>query len=151
MSSNGRDETTFSKSDPRFGSKHMTDEETPLLSHHSRIPSPEHECEGGNVLVDAAALVDGQGLGPGPGPTAQLDKTVSYPSDGKQYSNDSSEPDGYASPPAGKGSPYLCGISRKRFWVLYSGVLLQYFVHTYTLFASQTYLHSGRSPVSTVR
>ncbi|KAL8691768.1 MAG: hypothetical protein Q9224_004100 [Gallowayella concinna] len=115
--------------DSRSGSRCMSDEETPLLQPRASTPSSSEgeESNGTSTLFEAAALVDGAGLLPAQ--PDQLAKITTYPA-GKPVENDSdcSEHDDHP-PVVRKESPYLCEISRKRFWLLYAGVLLQYFVN----------------------
>ncbi|KAL8813084.1 MAG: hypothetical protein Q9200_000551 [Gallowayella weberi] len=124
--------TTADKASPsirgsRSGSRYMSDEETPLLPRRASTSSSfvEDESNGTGAILEAATLVDGAGQVSGQ--SAQLVKTPSCSSRWLvENDNDSSKHHDY--PPMGrKESPYLGGVSRKRFWFLYAGVLLQYF------------------------
>lgn len=121
------DQASSSSLIPNYGWTHGSDEATPLLQQtSSEPPSAENESERTGALIEAAALVDGPGLEPGQ--PAELTKTSSYSSDKAVSDVTGSGNEHRSSQPAAKGSPYLCGVSKRRFWVLYAGVLLQYFV-----------------------
>ena len=125
MSSGDADQSSLS-SCSRNGSRYVPDEETPLLQRTSRPSLVRDESERTSDLVEAAALPEGPGLEPGQ--RAKLSRVTSY-SSGKIVVDDSDSDDDHLSiQPAEKKTPYLCGVSKKRFWIFYAGVLLQYFV-----------------------
>ena len=123
MSGRDAELASSTSSNSRSGSRYVPDEETPLL-HRTSTPSSignESECTG--AVFEAAALIDGSGL-----EAAKLAKVSSYTSSEAVVDDSDAEDGNHSGQTAGKESPYLCGVSRRRFWVLYSVVLLQLFV-----------------------
>lgn len=119
--------SSFCYSSP--GSRYVPDEETPLLQPDFRPLCVGNESERTSDLLEAAAFASGPGLEPGQ--PAKVTRVTSY-SSSKAAKHDSDSKDGdHSIQPAENGSPYLCGVSRRRFWVLYAGVLLQYFVRAW--------------------
>ncbi|KAL8842521.1 MAG: hypothetical protein Q9170_000475 [Blastenia crenularia] len=130
MSVGNNDKT--SSSSPRMisTSRHPTDEETPLLQRDPRRSCAEDGSVQTRALLRAAALVDGPGLEAGR-PAQHTEATIHCSSkaaavkDGNNNDNDNHDS---SNQDEERESPYLSGISKQRFWVLYFGVLLQYFV-----------------------
>ncbi len=126
MSARDAGQASSSSLNSRSGSRYALNEETPLLQLTSRPSFVGDESERTGALLETAALVDRPRQEP-----RQPEKPTSvtrYPS-GKAVVNDSDSKDNHHSiQPADQDSPYLCGVSKWRFWVLFSGVMVQSFV-----------------------
>ena len=115
------EEIFVSSSGLASSSRYSIDEETPLLHRKSRQPDVEYGSEQMGALLEP---------GLDPSQSGRLTKSIGYSSSKAAAVDDNDHEDqGPLTLPGENESPYLGGISKKRFWVFYSGVLLQYFVH----------------------
>ena len=107
-------------------SRYTLNEATPLLRGHSRQPLVVNDSERTDALLEAVAAGDERGLQPDQLP--ELKEATSRSSSNTVVNEDSSEDDDRTAELVWTNSPYLCGVSKRRFWILFLGILLQYFV-----------------------
>lgn len=100
-----------------LGSRYIPDEATPLLQWTSGPSFGGDVFERTAGFLEAAALVNGPGLEPSQ--PANFTNLVSYASSKAAVDDSHSEDDDHSTQPAEKESPYLCGVSKRRFWALF--------------------------------